>query len=291
MGKKLTTEEFVSKAKNIHGDKYLYKLVDYNGMENLIKIICPVHGIFEQKPRNHLDKSGCSECGLISFKNKKTISQEVALNRLLKLYGNKYDYSLFEYNGINSKIKVICKIHGIFEPTYLNHYHSKTECPLCQFKDKEYYLNKCKELHKNKYCYDDVDYNCLRDKVKIICKIHGVFLQRFSAHIDGQNCPSCVSYISKEEINWLNSFKNLNIIRQYKIDKHFVVDGYDPETNTVYQYHGVYWHGHPDFYDSSKKHPHFKNKTFGVLYQRTLERDEKIKKLGYNLITKWSHQK
>lgn len=62
MGSTFTTEEFVQKAKEIHGDKYDYSLVDYKGWEGKVKIICPIHGIFEQAAGGHLQKAGCNKC-------------------------------------------------------------------------------------------------------------------------------------------------------------------------------------------------------------------------------------
>ncbi len=289
MGKKLTTEQFVEKANKIHNSSYSYNCVDYQGADNFVDITCLIHGNFKQKPRNHLNGCGCSSCGQISFKNKKTITQETAFERLVEVHGDKYDYSLFEYTGIENKIKVICKIHGIFEPTYLNHYHGKTGCFSCQFKSKEEYLDIFKTVHGNEYDYSLVEFNTVSDKIKIICSKHGIFEQRLSAHKCGQTCPSCVSFSSLEENKWLDSLKIPTLIRQYKLFKNHIVDGYDPKTNTAYQYHGIYWHGHPDFFDQNEKHPHFKKKTFGEIYQRTLNREEAIRQAGYNLVVKWSH--
>lgn len=45
-GKRLTTEEFIKEAKETHGDKYDYSLVDYKSSRKKIKIICPKHGVF-----------------------------------------------------------------------------------------------------------------------------------------------------------------------------------------------------------------------------------------------------
>lgn len=53
--KKLTTEEFIEKSKAIHDNKYDYSLVEYINSQTKIKIICPKHGEFEQKPNNHLN--------------------------------------------------------------------------------------------------------------------------------------------------------------------------------------------------------------------------------------------
>ncbi len=56
------TEQFIAKAKRVHGDKYDYSLVSYERHELPVTIVCPAHGEFEQKPHNHLSGSGCRKC-------------------------------------------------------------------------------------------------------------------------------------------------------------------------------------------------------------------------------------
>jgi hypothetical protein len=63
-GKKLTTEEFISKARFVHSNKFNYSLVCYKNSKEKVNIICPIHGIFEQSPNLHLSqKRGCPTCG------------------------------------------------------------------------------------------------------------------------------------------------------------------------------------------------------------------------------------
>ena len=63
MGVKLTTEEFIKKAQQIHNQKYDYQLVDYKNAHTKVKIICPEHGVFEQFPCNHIKGyNGCPKC-------------------------------------------------------------------------------------------------------------------------------------------------------------------------------------------------------------------------------------
>ena len=52
--RKLTKEDFIERAKLFHNNKYDYSLVEYKNARTKIKIICPIHGIFEQTPDNHL---------------------------------------------------------------------------------------------------------------------------------------------------------------------------------------------------------------------------------------------
>ena len=67
--KTLTTHEFIRRAKIIHGDKYNYSLVDYFNSKTKIKIICPLHGVFEQIPNNHLKGCGCPKCSKLNSSN------------------------------------------------------------------------------------------------------------------------------------------------------------------------------------------------------------------------------
>jgi len=66
-----TTNEFIEKAIHIHGNKYDYSESNYTGNHNKLKIICPIHGVFEQTPNSHLVGSGCNKCGIESARNKR----------------------------------------------------------------------------------------------------------------------------------------------------------------------------------------------------------------------------
>lgn len=79
MGKNLTTTEFVTKAKFVHGDKYDYSKSVYIGSKSKLKIICPIHGEFEQLPFAHIQGQGCPQCyhivlgvGIYDLANNKT---------------------------------------------------------------------------------------------------------------------------------------------------------------------------------------------------------------------------
>jgi len=113
----------------------------------------------------------------------------------------------------------------------------------------------------------------------------------------GSDCPHCSNSrgYSKAQIKWVKQIENianikiqhaLSDIGEFYIPNIGKVDGYCEATNTVYEYHGDFWHGNPDIY-----HPNDVNKmshkTFGELYQKTLDRDNKIRLMGYNLIIKW----
>ena len=59
----MTEQEFISKARKIHGDKYDYSKVEYVNCKVKVCIICPKHGEFWQKPDLHTNKkNGCPLC-------------------------------------------------------------------------------------------------------------------------------------------------------------------------------------------------------------------------------------
>jgi hypothetical protein len=96
-------------------------------------------------------------------------------------------------------------------------------------------------------------------------------------------------------INWLNSVAEdgkINIYHatnggEYSIpNTRYKADGYCKETNTIYEFHGDYWHGNPNIYDSTFINE-VTGKSMGELYQKTIERENLIKSLGYNLIVLW----
>lgn len=94
-----------------------------------------------------------------------------------------------------------------------------------------------------------------------------------------------ITPISKAEKKWLDE---LNVPeRQYWVPEvGYRVDGFDPETNTVYLYHGRFWHGCPETFDPEMMHPIVKL-PMKDLYEKTIMYENKIKDAGYNLIVKW----
>lgn len=60
-------DAFIERSRQKHGDKYDYSLVEYCNNRSKVKIVCPVHGVFEQTTKDHLRGKGCSDCADYSF--------------------------------------------------------------------------------------------------------------------------------------------------------------------------------------------------------------------------------
>ncbi len=288
--KPMTTEEFINKAKLIHGDKYKYTFSVYKNSYTKIKIICSVHGLFEQSPRTHLGGGGCSKCA------NKVKSNEGFKNDAQKIHGNKYDYSLIDYKDWRTKVKIICREHGVFEQNAYSHCCGHG-CPKCSNNQKPNLVELLKtaaHIHKNKYDYSKAVYLSAKAKIKIICKIHGEFEQNAYSHCRGQGCPRCAknSNSSKISSRWIEKLKIPTIQKEFVIKingKRYCVDGYDPETNTIYEFYGNIWHGNPLLFGVEERNP-FNNIRYKDLYEKTLEREIELRKRGYRLITIWESQ-
>ena len=121
INKKINNNEFIERAKLIHGDKYDYSLVNYINAKTKITIICKEHGEFNQIASSHTDqKTGCSFC---SKKHNYTTDEFIERARLI--HGDRYDYSLVNYVNNYTKIEIICSIHGKFNQVPTNHLNGK----------------------------------------------------------------------------------------------------------------------------------------------------------------------
>lgn len=127
---KHTNEEFISKARNIHGDKYDYSKVSYINNRTKVCIICPTHGEFWQKPSDHLKGNGCQECGIATIKKKLSLSVEDFIKRANSTHEGKYDYSKVKYTNNSTKVCIICPKHGEFWQIPNSHLQGQG-CPKC----------------------------------------------------------------------------------------------------------------------------------------------------------------
>ena len=201
----MTKNEYIKEFNKKHNNKYDYSLIEYKKTKDKVKIICPHHGIFEQRLDSH-KISGCPYCSSIK------LTKNEFINKSKNIHGNKYDYSLVEYVNMLTPVKIICEKHGIFEKIPNGHLYSKQGCPICSNKKitTEIFINKCKEIHGNKYDYNLVNYKNNYTKVELICKEHGSFYISPHHHIyKKQGCGKCVGlYRTTEE--FINKSKNIH---------------------------------------------------------------------------------
>lgn len=125
------TESFIEKAMTVHGDKYDYSKVQYNGLRRKVCIVCPEHGEFWQTPEKHLLGRGCRLCAnkKISKARKDTLAD--FLRKAKAVHGENYDYSHVDYIDSRTKVEIICKKHGSFHVIPAMHLKG-VGCPICR---------------------------------------------------------------------------------------------------------------------------------------------------------------
>ena len=195
----------------VHGKKFEYPNFNYQNAKALIKVKCQTHGIFKISHNKHTQGRGCPKCGLKKRGEKRKLDKETVLKSFKETHGNKFDYSLFVYNGMRKKSKIICKKHGVFEQTPGKHKNG-SGCPKCRgigLSNEERILNLIK-ANGNKYDYSLLKYKNKDTKVKIICKKHGVFTQTYNNHLKGRGCPVCYGTKTYDTKTILEEFKKVH---------------------------------------------------------------------------------
>jgi hypothetical protein len=304
--KSKSNEDFINEAKIKHGDKYDYSNVNYKNSTKKVIITCKEHGNFLQTAGSHLQGHGCKECSIIITADKQRKSHNDFINEAKAIHGDQYDYSKMVYgNNGREPVIIICNIHGEFLQAPKDHLQGHG-CKLCgiikqhneiKLSNKQF-IEKGILIHEDKYDYSNVVYgNNGREPVVIICKIHGEYLQKPQDHLSGCGCPKCAnrkySRISISYLDFMSTLYNIYIqhgenSNEFKIpNSTFKADGYCPETNTIYEFHGTIYHGDPRVCNPEEYN--YFGKNYGELYQKTLEREQQIKNMGYNLVVMWEY--
>ena len=213
------TENFIGKAREIHGDKYDYSKTICNSCNDYVVIICPEHGAFVKKARFHLRGEGCQQCSL-NNKKQKIFSAKDFIQEAKRIHGDKYDYSKVEYIDSATKVCIICPEHGEFWQVPPSHLRGNG-CNKCSkpVYNTESFIEKARELHGDKYDYSKVEYKNSSTKVCIICPEHGEFWVTPNNHIRKKGCPSC-AIINVHKIQKLSTESFIEKAREVHGDKY-----------------------------------------------------------------------
>ncbi len=236
VSKRKTTKKFIIESMIMHNRKYDYSLTNYSTAWSKVKIICPIHGIFEQIPVLHCKGNGCPSCRDDDNGVRHKISAEDLMHAANIKHENYYDYSSTQWNKTRSRIEIICPAHGMFSEQTHKHIHLGNGCPLCRDNGKsnrkvfkvprEMYIRNfsllASEVHNNYYSYDNIKFSSTtsyrREKINITCPVHGDFLQQPRKHLEGNGCKKC-----NQSVGWhRNRYKGIPTTLYYiKINNEF----------------------------------------------------------------------
>ena len=132
MPKKYTVEEFIEVANKKHHNFFSYEKVKFISLNDVITIICPKHGPFEQKAINHLHHPSCCPiCSDIKKKQNRLYTKETFIEICNKAHNNFYDYTSVNYINSQTKVTIVCPKHGPFEQKANDHMQGHG-CPICK---------------------------------------------------------------------------------------------------------------------------------------------------------------
>ena len=194
--KDVKTKNFIWKSLHVHGDKYIYHKTKVVKVKEKTWFECRNGHCFEQRPQDHKNGHGCSECG-----GSKKMTKEEFIEKSNKIHGiGRYDYSEVDYKGNKINVWIICPNHDeLYKfPQTPNAHLSGEGCPLCYGKFKltlEEFIEKSNKIHGiGRYDYSKVNYINNRTEVIIICPNHDEpyeFPQKPTDHLSGKGCSLC----------------------------------------------------------------------------------------------------
>lgn len=258
-----TNSEFIRQAQNTHGNKYDYSLTKYINNITKVKIICPIHGEFEQTPRTH-KRGGCPKCKYLNLSNRFSHTNKDFITKAQQVHDDKYDYSKVQYVNSDTKIIIICPIHGEFKQAPARHL-SGDKCPKCKFNklskkfsigNKEF-IARAKQVHGNKYDYSNIQYSKLKNKITIRCPRHGDFTIAASSHLRGAGCHKCS--ISSIHTKLIPDIPNV-VINDRKTINPYEIDILIPDFKLGIECHGLYWHSYNRYETAQEKLKHSNKK-------------------------------
>lgn len=271
--KNVTTDEFIRKAKSVHGNLYDYSLTSYVLSSLPVKIKCNTcGGIFELTPTDHLMGRGCIECRKKHKSDVLSSNTEEFIKKATKIHGDKYGYDKVVYMNNYTPVLIYCDKHGFFKQTPQGHLSGKG-CRKCgiitattqQRLSQGEIIKRFREVHGDRYGYDKVDYQGYERPIIINCDRHGDFKQSPHNHLHGQGCPMCKGSIGEEKINVFLKKYNVGFIPQYRvpnedlfcINKSLYLDFYLPQRNIVIEFQGIQHYKDDKFFYSHKNGRNF----------------------------------
>lgn len=233
-------DNFIGLSNTAHGNKYLYHKVKYVNATTKVEVVCPKHGSFWPEPYLHYRRRvGCMGC----FQENNRLSTETFIDRSKALHRNLYDYSQVRYLTHCDPVGIICRTHGIFTQEPRVHL-AGSGCPQC-FSAKnrsttEEFVKQSRKTHGNQYDYSHVEYKTSKQKVEIVCRVHGSFWLRPNSHLSSTaGCPRCKESKGETRIRTFFEKNGISFEQEYKVKPYrYRYDFYIPTYNILLEFHG-----------------------------------------------------
>lgn len=223
------------------------------------------------------------------------LTRKMFVYRAGRVHAIDYDYSMVP-RVVGTRVTLGCPEHGVFERLTREFLRGRG-CAQCRAAGQrrealDEFVKVARRVHGDKYGYDRV--GATYPKMTITCGVHGDFEQSKYRHLKGSGCPICNPPFNRPSSiasRWLESLGVPNDPQHRGVaglipGSRIRVDGFDPTTNTVYEFYGDTYHGNPKLYPPEMLSS-ITGKSFGQLNRERLERESLIREAGFNLVTMW----
>lgn len=191
----MSVDEFIQRARAVHGDKYDYSQVKIKTVSDDVIIICPDHGPFSQRPINHYYmKQGCPKCGLIKQGMSLRSNTDEFIRKAHIVHGNKYGYDKVNYIKDDVPVDIFCPDCGEYfsqQPQVHLHGCGCTKCANNKPMSTEEFIHRAKEVWGDRYTYEKTIYTTNKAKVIITCREHSDWPANAYDFLHGHGCPEC----------------------------------------------------------------------------------------------------
>lgn len=246
MAKRLTNQEFISKAAALHNGRYRYDKVVYTVSAAKVTVTCPIHGDFEVTANNHISASnlcGCPYCG-----GTKKVTPEEFIAKAMYVHNGKYGYSNMRYVDTQTPVTIDCPEHGAFLQTPTRHMYGRGchKCGGTKRVSMQEAIATAAKVHNSQYSYSKIPSTAkYTDTVEIICPKHGVYHMVMKYHVVRKwGCPACSCRSSRPEQEIADFLSQLTTVEQRNrsVIAPKEIDLWLPDFNMGIEYHGLYWH-------------------------------------------------
>ena len=194
-------KDFVFRARERHGNKYIYDEKSFTCLTSKINATCKIHGEFEIIPSAHIHKTKASGCIKCFHESRRRKIDDFVLKANI-VHNGKYSYDGVVYNRSSDYITIRCPKHGDFKKIANEHLRG-TGCIKCK-RDATIinFLEMARKVHKNKYSYILISLVNLATKIQVVCPEHGIFKASTQGHLKGKKCPKCK--VNERLLNFIN---------------------------------------------------------------------------------------
>lgn len=244
---------------------YDFSAAQYLGaLSRIHGVRCPVHGEFSQYSAQFRKGRGCPACGVVKRAAKGRTPAQEYFAKVTEIHGGKYDYSASVFTKMNAPITIRCPDHGEVTISANHHFYRRQGCGQCETEAKRTriikyrhlsaqskinntaaeFFARCAQTHEEKYTYPVQEYRGAKEKIRVVCPVHGEFQQAAWAHLSGKGCLQCGAADPKWEREVAAYVEGLGVKvqRSAPVLEGRHIDIYAPALSIGIELHGLHWH-------------------------------------------------